>query len=102
MEAEVARRFPQWRVPHVRGGLATWVHLGRPVSSQLALAARRHGLVIAAGPRFGVDGAFERHLRLPITYPVDVTDAALDALEAAWEDLRERGPVPEPDLAGVL
>ena len=28
--------------------------------------------------------------------------AALDALEAAWEDLRERGPVPEPDLAGVL
>lgn len=102
VEAEVARRFPHWRVPHVRGGLATWIHLGRPVSSQLALAARRHGLVVAAGPRFGVDGAFERHLRLPITYPVGVTDAALDALEAAWEDLRERGPVPEPDLAGVL
>ncbi len=79
--------FPGWSVPSPAGGLTTWVGLGAPVSSQLVLAARRHGLLLAAGPMFGVDGAFERFLRVPYSYPDDETDRALAALAAAWDGI---------------
>ncbi|MBF4579638.1 PLP-dependent aminotransferase family protein [Frigoribacterium sp. VKM Ac-2530] len=79
--------FPGWSVPSPAGGLTTWVGLGAPVSSQLVLAARRHGLLLAAGPMFGVDGAFERFLRVPYSYPDDETDRALTALAAAWDGI---------------
>ena len=42
------------------GGLCLWVELDAPRSTALAAIADRHGLRLAAGPRFGVDGAFER------------------------------------------
>jgi DNA-binding transcriptional MocR family regulator len=79
--------FPGWSVPSPAGGLTTWVGLGAPVSSQLVLAARRHGLLLAAGPMFGVDGAFERFLRVPYSYPDDEADRALAALVAAWDGI---------------
>ena len=87
-------RLPEWTVPHVRGGLTAWVNLGHPVSSQLAIAARNEGLIIAAGPRFGVDGAFERFLRIPFSYPADETERAVDALARAWTTVG-RHPLPE-------
>ena len=97
LEGLLADAFPDWSVPHVDGGIVTWVGLGAPVSSQLALAARAQGLIIAAGPRFGIDGAFERFLRLPICYPAETTDAAVQALARAWRSL-SRTPVPEQSL----
>jgi DNA-binding transcriptional MocR family regulator len=97
LEAALAAAFPDWHVPHVAGGLATWINLGAPVSSQLALAARGHGLLIAAGPRFGVDGAFERFLRLPISYSATETDAAVRSLALAWSAL-SRTAVPDSSL----
>ncbi|MFE6965349.1 PLP-dependent aminotransferase family protein [Agromyces sp. NPDC057679] len=87
LEELVAEAFPEWHVPHVDGGIATWIGIGAPVSSQLALAARSQGLLIAAGPRFGIDGAFERFLRLPICQPVAETEAAVQALRVAWESM---------------
>lgn len=80
----VAETFPEWSVPRQHGGLTAWVGLGAPVSSALALAARSHGLLIAAGPRFGLDGAFERFLRIPITYTPEEYERAFSALERAW------------------
>lgn len=79
-----AEVFPEWHVPHLHGGLAAWVGIGAPVSSALALGARNHGLLIAAGPRFGLDGAFERFLRIPITYSEAETARAFSALADAW------------------
>ncbi|WP_350348740.1 PLP-dependent aminotransferase family protein [Agromyces sp. G08B096] len=87
LERLLADAFPDWHVPHVDGGIVTWVGLGAPVSSQLALAARTHGLVVAAGPRFGIDGAFERFLRLPFCQPADEMDAAVRALRLAWDSM---------------
>lgn len=81
---ELTRRFPTWRVPDVQGGLSLWVNLGEPASSQLALAARARGLLVGAGPRFGLAGAFERFLRLPFCHPAAVTLPAVDLLEEAW------------------
>lgn len=97
LEARLADAFPEWRVPHVDGGIVTWVNLGEPVSSQLALAARGQGLIVAAGPRFGIDGAFERFLRLPFCYAPETTDAAVEALARAWRAL-PAAPVHEPGL----
>ena len=94
LERLLHEKLPDWRVPHAGGGLTAWVNLGHPVSSQLALAARNEGLVIAAGPRFGVDGAFERFLRVPFSYPADETERAVDALAAAWVTVG-RHPMPE-------
>lgn len=86
--------LPEWDVPHVAGGLAVWVNLGRPVSSQLTLAARSQNLLLAAGPRFGIDGAFERFLRIPFSYPAEETDGAVKILARAWESLSD-GPTAE-------
>lgn len=86
-------RLPGWRVPQVGGGLTVWANLGEPVSSQLALAARNEGLVIAAGPRFGLDGAFERFLRVPFSYSDDEIDRAVGMLERAWTQV-QRHPLP--------
>ncbi|WP_403022448.1 PLP-dependent aminotransferase family protein [Salinibacterium sp. GXW1014] len=95
-------RFPQWSVPDVAGGLTTWVNLGAPVSSQLTLAARAEGLLITAGPRFGIDGAFERHLRIPFGYTPEEMDAAVDALDRAWRSLAHGAPAPAEELSVVV
>ncbi|BDZ64256.1 MocR-like transcription factor YczR [Agromyces mangrovi Wang et al. 2018] len=101
LERALAERFPQWTVPHVHGGLALWVHLGAPVSSQLALAARTHDLLITAGPRFGIDGAFERNLRIPLGFTAAETERALDALQAAWATMGG-APVVDADVLSAV
>ncbi|MCU1481213.1 MAG: PLP-dependent aminotransferase family protein [Subtercola sp.] len=83
----LAEALPEWQVPRVDGGLCAWVNLGRPASSQLVLAARTRGVLITAGPRFGIDGAFERFLRLPINLLPVETSRAVDALQLAWRDV---------------
>jgi DNA-binding transcriptional MocR family regulator len=98
LEGLIAARFPDWQMPHVDGGITAWVNLGAPVSSQLALAARAQGVLIPAGPRFGIDGAFERFVRLPFSYSPAETERAVDALEQAWATLL-RHPLPD---AGYL
>ncbi|MFF2053597.1 PLP-dependent aminotransferase family protein [Leifsonia sp. NPDC058194] len=96
----IASTFPDWTIPPLHGGLAAWVGIGAPVSSALTLAARNHGLLIAAGPRFGLDGAFERFLRIPITYSVDETERAFAALERAWA-VAANEPAPYFDAAAL-
>jgi DNA-binding transcriptional MocR family regulator len=104
MTAELQQRFPTWSVPQVDGGLSLWVNLGAPVSSHLALAARAEGLLVGAGPRFGLDGAFERFVRLPFCHPAEVTLPALDLLQRAWERVSSREPIAGSDevLAAVV
>jgi DNA-binding transcriptional MocR family regulator len=87
LERALRATFPEWTVPHVDGGLTVWANLGAAVSSQLTLAARGQGLLLAAGPRFGIDGAFERFLRIPFGYSPEETDRAVEALALAWHSL---------------
>lgn len=63
----MAERLPAWRIERPGGGLSLWAELPGPFSSRLTAEADRRGVRVAAGPRFGVDGAFERFLRLPYT-----------------------------------
>jgi DNA-binding transcriptional MocR family regulator len=95
----VADLFPGWRPSRPDGGLSLWVDLGEPLSSRLTVAARRHDVLLAAGPRFGLDGAFERYLRLPYTLRRDRVDEALRRLAAAWRELD--GSTPAVDVEPV-
>jgi DNA-binding transcriptional MocR family regulator len=99
----LADRIPEWHAPNPAGGLTLWVELGAPISSQLALAARSDGVVIAAGPRFGIDGVFERFLRIPYSFPSQVLDDAVDGLAAAWRRVtRHPIHIGGEDLAAVV
>lgn len=101
IERIVPDAFPDWSVPHARGGLAAWVNISAPVSSQLALAARSEGLLIAAGPRFGVDGAFERFLRFPLTATESQVERAVSALHRAWP-AAARHPLPDSGMLAAV
>ncbi|MCU1678929.1 MAG: putative GntR-family transcriptional regulator [Frankiales bacterium] len=91
LEAALREHLPDWRWTRPTGGLSLWVTLDRPVSTALTDAAERHGLHLAAGPRFGLDGTLERFLRLPFTLPADELREAAVRLAAASADLDERG-----------
>lgn len=97
----LATTFPGWRPSHPAGGLSLWVDLGAPVSSRLVGAARRRDVLLAAGPRFGLGGAFERYLRLPYALRRDRVEPALDRLRAAWHSLDPAHPDAHPDVDPV-
>ncbi|RII41421.1 PLP-dependent aminotransferase family protein [Galactobacter valiniphilus] len=83
-----SEHMPGWVVPPVEGGLAAWAVLPHAASSALAIAAREHGVLIPAGPWFGVDGgAFERFVRIPVTVGVEELERAIPALGAAWAEV---------------
>ncbi|MDO9607690.1 MAG: PLP-dependent aminotransferase family protein [Brevundimonas sp.] len=96
LRAQLAHRLPDWTCPRPAGGLSLWVRLPAPISSALTVRAEAEGLRLAAGPRFGVDGAFERRLRLPYTLPEPVLDQAVDRLAKAAKALGRR---PKPTTA---
>jgi DNA-binding transcriptional MocR family regulator len=100
--AALRDHLPAWRFELPRGGLSLWVELDAPRSTALAAVADRHGVRLAAGPRFGVDGAFERFTRLPYSLPAPVLDDAASRLAVAWRAVTESGvPTTEPAPALV-
>jgi DNA-binding transcriptional MocR family regulator len=99
--AALQHELPGWRFDVPRGGLVLWVELDTPRSSALAAIADRHGVRIAPGPRFGIDGAFERYLRLPFCLPEATLQDAAARLATAWRAVTEGAPAPAPELALV-
>jgi len=100
--AALHAQLPQWRVTPPAGGLSLWVELDAPRSTALAAIGDRYGLRLAAGPRFGVDGAFERFMRLPFSLPEPVLEDAASRLAIAWRGVSESGPMSvEPPTALV-
>ncbi len=87
LETALAEHLPLWTWTRPTGGLSLWVTLDRPLSSALAEAAERHGVHLAAGPRFGLDGTLERFVRLPFTMPEPDLREAVVRLAAANADL---------------
>ncbi len=90
--ALVREHLPEWRVEVPPGGLSVWAQLPDPVSTALAAAAVRAGVRVAAGPRFGVHGAFERNLRLPFTLPEQSLAAAIRRLAEVYAAVRTPAP----------
>jgi DNA-binding transcriptional MocR family regulator len=94
----LAERLPTWRFTVPRGGQSLWVDLGAPVSSALSALALAHGVRVAPGPAFGVDGGLEDRLRVPYTAPAADLRRAVDGLALAWAALGSPGA--DPDAAG--
>lgn len=82
--------LPTWTMSPTRGGIASWVRLDDPISSAMTIAARSRGLLIGAGPWFGLDGEFEQFIRVPISADADSISRAIEVLAAAREDVRDR------------
>jgi DNA-binding transcriptional MocR family regulator len=80
----LATELPDWRVPVPEGGLSIWATLPSARSSLLVSAAAALGLRIIAGPRFGLDGAFVRQLRIPIGGSPGPISDAIGVLAQAW------------------
>lgn len=98
----VAGERPQWRVTRPAGGMAVWVQLPDPTTaSALAARAVAHGVRVAPGPRFGVDGGFEQRLRLPFTQPPERLAQAVRRLAAAECALGSRTTEGPPDVRWV-
>lgn len=102
LSARLRLRLPTWGTTRPGGGLSLWVALPRPVVSELVLEARKRGVIIAPGTRFGLDGAFQRFVRLPYCLPEAELEAAVDRLAEAWANVGDRparrADTPEPDV----
>jgi DNA-binding transcriptional MocR family regulator len=79
--------LPQWQPERPDGGLAVWCRLPAPSSTALTVISPEFGIRLAAGPRFGVGGVFENHLRIPFTLPPDKLEMAVLALRSAQDRL---------------
>ncbi|WP_330302037.1 MULTISPECIES: PLP-dependent aminotransferase family protein [unclassified Streptomyces] len=75
--------LPDVHAPQPAGGVTLWAAFPEPISSRLAAIAPDYGVTIAAGPRFGIGGAFERYIRLPYTLPSSRLTEAIRRLEQA-------------------
>ncbi|MBO1416900.1 hypothetical protein [Streptomyces sp. FH025] len=80
--AALPGHLPDWSFPAPPGGLALWISTGGLSGAALARAGEHAGIRIAAGNRFGSDGAFEHHIRIPLTVPAPAVPAAVERLAA--------------------
>jgi DNA-binding transcriptional MocR family regulator len=107
--------LPEWTFTVPRGGGTLWIRLSdgdgatraapapapgatrtAPGATPLAEAAAAHGVRLAPGPWFGLEGTLEGYLRLPYTLPPQILSEAVVRLRAA----RDHGPLgapPSPD-----
>ena len=83
----IREHLPGWEPEWPDGGLSVWCRLPAPISTALAVLAPDVGIRLAAGPRFGVGGAFEQYLRLPFTLPPEQLVTAVLALRSAQDRL---------------
>lgn len=81
--------LPDLHAPQPTGGMTLWATFPAPFTSRLATIAPDHGVIIAAGPRFGIGGAFERNIRLPYTLPPSQLIHAIRRLAAARQALSQ-------------
>ncbi|MBT2227395.1 PLP-dependent aminotransferase family protein [Nonomuraea sp. NEAU-A123] len=87
--AGLRERLPGWSFTVPKGGGTLWVRLDGGSSVALADAAAHHGVRLAPGPWFGLEGTLEGYLRLPYTQPPQVLTDAVTRIAAA----HEHGPV---------
>lgn len=88
--AALAERLPDWRVGRPRGGLTAWCELPAPVATAFAEEAEQHGVVVAPGSQFDVEGRLESYVRLPWIRPVHELEEAVRRLADAWHEVGER------------
>lgn len=94
--AALREHLPAWEFTVPRGGGTLWVRLDTGSAVTLAEAAACHGVRLAPGPWFGLEGTLEGYLRLPYTQPPQVLREAVIRIAEARHRGRV-GSVPLPD-----
>lgn len=100
--AAVGRTLPQWRFRVPDGGLALWCELPGARASALAREAERHGVLLAPGPVFAVEGGLDRFVRLPWGRPVAELEDAVRRLALAWDVVGGTRPARHPGAGRVM
>lgn len=85
LSAALREQLPGWRFAEPPGGLCLWLATDGLSGTALAQAGERGRVRIAAGTRFGADGAFENFIRIPLTVPAPAAHAAVERLAAVAE-----------------
>ncbi|QUH05340.1 PLP-dependent aminotransferase family protein [Saccharopolyspora erythraea] len=100
LAAALGEQLPDWsfRVPD--GGLSLWCDTGAPMGSRLVMAAAEHGVRLAPGSRFAVNGSQESRVRLPYALPEEHLVEAVRRLAKAVSARGEvaAAPAPEPQV----
>jgi DNA-binding transcriptional MocR family regulator len=96
----VRAHCPDWSFRTPAGGQSIWCRLPEPMSTRLAIAAADHGVQLAPGSRFGVNGGLERWTRLPFTQSGQRLEEAMRRLARAADSVR--GPVTTGGLDTVV
>ncbi|CDL51771.1 Transcriptional regulator, GntR family domain / Aspartate aminotransferase [Klebsiella pneumoniae ISC21] len=86
----MAEYFPRWRFSPPEGGLSFWVELPDMLATLFSARAESQGIHIGTGTRFGLEGAFDRYLRLPFTLPDEALRRAFSTLQPLWQSLAEQ------------
>ncbi|GII93826.1 MocR-like transcription factor YczR [Sinosporangium siamense] len=103
LTAALAAELPSWTYTLPRGGGSIWALLPAPAATPIAEAAVGHGVRLAPGPWFGVDGTLESYLRLPFTQPPQVITEAVRRVAAAQAGATApRGSLPADLMTPVL
>lgn len=82
----VREHLPTWRVDSPPGGACLWCELPQARSTDLVASARRHGVVLAAGPTFAPLGGLDQWMRLPFALDEESLAQAPARLAAAWDE----------------
>ncbi|MGI5272128.1 PLP-dependent aminotransferase family protein [Nonomuraea sp. CA-218870] len=101
LAAALRERLPAWEWTAPRGGGTLWIRLDSGSAVALAEAAACHGVRIAPGPWFGLEGTLDGYLRLPFTQPPQVLREAVRRLERARR-VGRTGAVRVPDALSPM
>ncbi|GAA4400911.1 PLP-dependent aminotransferase family protein [Tsukamurella soli] len=91
VRSELAEHLPGATTVPGPGGLCLWVALPAPLATATATAAARRGVRLTPGSAFTVDGAGERHIRIPYTLPEPLLRSAVATVGAAYREAAGAG-----------
>jgi len=76
--------LPGWRFRLPEGGLTLWVQMPHGSATDLASDMERHGVFVAPGPVFSVEGGADGWLRIPYAKPTEELVEAVRQIAKVW------------------
>ncbi|MDT0202859.1 PLP-dependent aminotransferase family protein [Nocardioides sp. AE5] len=81
----IGDQLPTWSFRVPRGGLGLWCRLPGAGAGAFTASAEAHGVSLAPGSLFAVDGGYDAYVRVPYARPADELREAVRRMAAAWD-----------------